>query len=927
MYAVKTDSVIKKGLFQAAVMLILLTSPELLMAETVDLTPISCCDGQLNSTTLNGENVWQNLTGHTYFYFDVPDSFSVTPGSPVYVKVTYYDERFGTVGLEYDSTKGTTIQDIYCRSETHTRSSRVNTRAFVVSYHELQFPKFDVRQNGNTDFRLYLADNEGVPLSVKNVSVQNTPFIDSQFQYVLTKPWLSSYIGPTKGYVDRSSLKHKVMVGYQGWFRTPNDLADRGWVHWCRNGVMEPTTVTVDQWPDVTGFGLKELFRAGQLKTRSGRPAYLFSSTIRETVQRHFQWMRNYNIDGAFLQRFVHPDTSGAWGHDEWVLHHVREAANLQGRIWAIEYDGLQGTNPDPFEIITTDWKWLVDVVGVVDDPSYAYEGTKPVVFIWGLCFPERNISKETANAIVDFFTDDPLYGGNYVIAGIPWWWRTMTEWYDHFQRYDGILAWMPQDHAEYVEDYRLLNSWGIDYYPHVWPGFSWANSFKLTGEIEYTPRNGGIFFWQKIYEAIGSGAERLFIGMFDEYDEGTAIMPMTDDPPNPPPDWGRFITNDSRPSDWWMMLAGEATEILLGYRPLNLLMPEEKDLANRSNTGSEAWVDLGTTDKNSLLHLTHPADGNTSAETFKGRNCRYNTTPGNDFYFYFDVDPNFAYQVSEGLDVTIEAEYYDRDGDIDLSLEYDGIAGPYVIHPKIITTHGTGEWRTVRFEIADAYFGNRQNNGSDLRLRLSHNIHIHIDRIWVTKDVHFSPAVSFPTSRDFGDVNLWAVSAPQEFTISNHGARELTIDTFSITGADISEFNIQNDHCSGQILGPLENCAVAVVFSPRSPGEKDASLVISPSDSDIHPLYVPLSGNAIGKAFQPDGDVAPLENRDGKVNVGDALITLRFALTLETPTQEDIAHGDVAPLDASGQPDPDGIITVGDALVILRKALGIIFF
>ena len=73
------------------------------------------------------------------------------------------------------------------------------------------------------------------------------------------------------------------------------------------------------------------------------------------------------------------------------------------------------------------------------------------------------------------------------------------------------------------------------------------------------------------------------------------------------------------------------------------------------------------------------------------------------------------------------------------------------------------------------------------------------------------------------------------------------------------------------------------------------------------------------------DGDVAPLGNRDGIVNVGDALVALRFALTLETPTQDDMQHGDVAPLDASGRPTPDGQITVGDALVILRKALGLI--
>ena len=75
------------------------------------------------------------------------------------------------------------------------------------------------------------------------------------------------------------------------------------------------------------------------------------------------------------------------------------------------------------------------------------------------------------------------------------------------------------------------------------------------------------------------------------------------------------------------------------------------------------------------------------------------------------------------------------------------------------------------------------------------------------------------------------------------------------------------------------------------------------------------------------DGDIAPLGSRDGTVNVGDALVALRFALKLETPTQEDTQHGDVAPLDTTCHPNPDGEITVGDALVILRKALGIVEF
>ena len=76
-----------------------------------------------------------------------------------------------------------------------------------------------------------------------------------------------------------------------------------------------------------------------------------------------------------------------------------------------------------------------------------------------------------------------------------------------------------------------------------------------------------------------------------------------------------------------------------------------------------------------------------------------------------------------------------------------------------------------------------------------------------------------------------------------------------------------------------------------------------------------------------PDGDVAPFGQRDAQVNAGDALLCLRFALNLETPTEEDIAHGDCAPLNEIGQPNPDEKITVGDALVILRRALGMVHF
>jgi len=704
--------------------------------DSVKVTPFSCCDGQFQTATAGGQAVWRDLPGNSYMYFQIPYTWNFKPGAPAYLQITYYDEGYGTVWVQYDSAFGNSGADLYRRSDTHTRSSRVNSRTFVDSYHELLLPKFAGRQNGGADFRLSLSAGGNVPLSVKAVTITNKPFSNAGFQYALTKPWLRAYTGSTKDYVDRSTLNHKVMVGYQGWFRTPNDLADGGWGHWCRDGVMTPANFTVDMWPDLTEFKPAELSRAAEVMTRSGKPAYLFSSTTRETVRRHFQWMRKYNIDGAFVGRFVHSSSSGAWGHDEWTLHLVREAANLEGRIWAIGYDvSSLSSEPNPLATIVTDWKWLVDVLKVRDDRQYAYEGGKPVVFIWGLPFPDRKIPKATADAIVDFFQHDVNYGGNYVLGGLPWWWWEQTDWYDHVRQYDGALTWMPPNQQAYLDDYQRLRSWGVDYFPHVWPGFSWANLQHQTGDKDYTPRQGGAFLWQKMCEALGSGASRLFIGMFDEYDEGTAIMPMSDDPPSPPAAWGRFVTNEGAPSDWWMVLAGEGRGRLLRHRPYRYSMPAQQELANRSNIGSEAWIDLGTVDAPSQLRRNIAAGGDTWAEVLGGRDCRRNATPESDHYFYFDVDSSFAYAVSQGLDVTIEVEYLDSAGFVELSLEYDSTSNPYTRHPLVIETQASGEWRTVRFEIADAYLGNRQYADTDFRLCVTESSTLYINRVWVRKE------------------------------------------------------------------------------------------------------------------------------------------------------------------------------------------------
>lgn len=66
--------------------------------------------------------------------------------------------------------------------------------------------------------------------------------------------------------------------------------------------------------------------------------------------------------------------------------------------------------------------------------------------------------------------------------------------------------------------------------------------------------------------------------------------------------------------------------------------------------------------------------------------------------------------------------------------------------------------------------------------------------------------------------------------------------------------------------------------------------------------------------------------NGDGVVNAADVMLAQQFALGLKTPTSDELARGDVAPL-VNGVPAPDGKINGADVLVIEEKALGLLNF
>jgi hypothetical protein len=148
--------------------------------------------------------------------------------------------------------------------------------------------------------------------------------------------------------------------------------------------------------------------------------------------------MEQYGIDGVFVQRFL--VNLGSPSFDR-VLGHVRTAARKTGRVYAVCYD-LTGAPKDRlYDLITRDWKRLVEEEKVTQDPGYLHHAGKPVVFVWGF-FSDR-FGTALANRIIDFFKTNKRYGAT-IVGGCQWQWRREknVEWAKAFRRFDIISPW-----------------------------------------------------------------------------------------------------------------------------------------------------------------------------------------------------------------------------------------------------------------------------------------------------------------------------------------------------------------------------------------------------------------------------------------------------------------------------------------------------
>ena len=258
------------------------------------------------------------------------------------------------------------------------------------------------------------------------------------------KPGESEYadpgVEPHKDGQPYDTYRGLIMAGYQGWFGTPGDgspmtaVPNQGWYHYRESEQFRPGVLrnSIDFWPDMSEYTKKYVVGDGDATGYSspfilpdGSHATVFSSYDESTVLTHFKWMKQYGLDGVFMQRFVgeiqdakHKD------HFDTVLKHAMKGSNEYGRAIAVMYDMGGTTNENMAKSMVADAQKLMDQYHLKDRSTqkyYLYENGKPLLALWGFGFNDSNLPKPS---FIEPYIEQLQAQGWAIMLGCPGYWR-----------------------------------------------------------------------------------------------------------------------------------------------------------------------------------------------------------------------------------------------------------------------------------------------------------------------------------------------------------------------------------------------------------------------------------------------------------------------------------------------------------------------
>lgn len=385
-----------------------------------------------------------------------------------------------------------------------------------------------------------------------------------------------------------NTLSGKVICGYQGWFNCYGDGSPvNGWRHWSGgrpdSDIKQPSpgNITFEIYPDISEYDPLSLFQTGLGQFGDGTPARLFSSIKSDVIDLHFLWMKKYGIDGVALQRFLGETKNRLYREQrDSIMLKVMRSSQKYDRIFYLMYD----LNANDTAFFQNDFLHIEKDLHPFGLPNYATERGKPVVCLWGFGFTHRLNAPEASLTIINWLKRK----GYYVIGGVPTNWLSGTidsysNYLSVYRAFDMISPWSvgrfknKQEADHFAENYlqaeqEYCKAHNIGYQPVAFPGFAWSN---WNGEQpNQIARNKGDFFWQQVYNIKKSGAENLYVAMFDEYDEGTAIAKIADSYFSVPGNQ-YFLTSSADgtyvSSDFYLRLTGKATQVVKNEIPLTI--------------------------------------------------------------------------------------------------------------------------------------------------------------------------------------------------------------------------------------------------------------------------------------------------------------------------------------------------------------------
>jgi len=389
---------------------------------------------------------------------------------------------------------------------------------------------------------------------------------------------------------DNTTYIGKAMFGYQGWFGHPHDKSPRPhYWHWGNMNNIGIENLGVDMFPDMREMGVDERYPTAY-SFPSGETAKVFSSGNRQTVHRHMKWVRDYNTDGVWVQRFIseYNDKVVMAFRDSTTVF-VKEGCEMYDRVFAIMYDGIANRVED----IKTDWMHMVDNLGITDSDRYLNHNGKPIVALWGYTVRDA-ATVDQLEEMIDWFTHsaDEKYQASIKLGLNNRWFDEDQRWLDAFKQVDVISPWMVGRFGNQNEYNNFLNndiipgkSWCDDndvlYVPVLFPGFSWHNLRNGAHPKNHIPRNGGNFFWLQVEGAMSQNMETFYFAMFDEVDESTAFFKTAENASQAPAReyWLNLDADGfTLPSDWYLRAAGKAAETLRGNIPASASLGSPKE-------------------------------------------------------------------------------------------------------------------------------------------------------------------------------------------------------------------------------------------------------------------------------------------------------------------------------------------------------------